>query len=320
MSPAASPAKSRPRRRARHEGARTGATARETLPKARIVDWSALETRLIWIGDGGIGCRKKIGACDDRHIRAWLIFLGNADSGGVADPARVPPAQWVIATPGFGQNALSRDAESLLVSFDAAWPNGESLFHEPDGRSFSAEPHPQMEAAAVALLCYVRKHLPDAGTILPNSVADIHIYTGLKHRLDAWLEAFVAAMTAEGAAPTRLGIADPRVQRALRLLDSWPLELPLDRKRVAREAGITVPHLERLFSAQLHVTPSRYFDRRRIDRACRGLCESENTIKAVASGLGFHSEAHFSHWFKQHLNACPRSFRQANAGQASGGS
>lgn len=279
------------------------------------MDWAALATRLIRIGDGSIGRRQKSGACDVQHIRARLICRGDADIKGTVDPTHIPSAQWVIATPGREQDAFSADAESLLVSFDAAWPNGESLFHEPAIRSFSAEPHPQMEAAAVALLCYVRKHLPDTGTTLPNSIANLHVYMGLRHKLDAWLEAFAAAMTAEGAHPTRLGIADRRLRRALRLLDSWPLELPLDRKRVAREAGITVPHLERLFSAQLHVTPSRYFHRRRIDRACRSLCEPENTIKAIASGLGFHSEAHFSHWFKQHQHACPRSFRQAHAGK-----
>ena len=275
--------------------------------KARIVDWSALETRLIRIGDGSI-------ECGEQHIRARLICQGNEDFEALPDPTHIPAAQWVIATPGRAECASASNAKSLLLSFDAAWPNGESLFHETENRSFSAEPYPQMEAAAIALLCFVRNHLPDSQATLPHSIADFHTYTGLKHRLDAWLEAFVSAMTAEGAVPARLGIADQRVQRAVRLLDSWPLEVPLDRGHLAREAGIAIAHLERLFIAQLYVTPSRYFDRRRIDRACRSLCEADVTIKAVASGLGFHSEAHFSHWFKQHQHVCPRSFRQAHLG------
>jgi transcriptional regulator GlxA family with amidase domain len=171
-----------------------------------------------------------------------------------------------------------------------------------------------MEAAALALLCFVRKYLPDTGMTLPNSLADIHVYTGLKHRLDDWLEAFFTAMTAEAAVPTRIGISDKRIQHTLRLLDSWPLEVPLDRERVAHEAGITVPHLTRLFSAYLQHTPSRYFDSRRIAHARRSLSDSEITIKVIASELGFHSEAHFSHWFKQHAGTCPRSFRQTHVG------
>ena len=280
------------------------------------MDWSALETRLIRIGDGDVGRLQGTGACDRHHIRAWLICREDADVHGTVDPTRIPAAQWAIATPGCDESALSREAKTLLLTFDAAWPNGESLFHETTGRSFSAEPYPPMEAAAAALLCFVRKHLPDTGTTLPNSVADIHVYVGLRHRLDAWLEAFVAAMTAEGAVPTRLGIADARIRRAVRLLDSWPLEMPLDRERIAREAGITVSHLARLFNSQLQRTPSRYFDSRRIAHARRSLCESDITIKAIASGLGFHSEAHFSHWFKQHENSCPRSFRQAHLGRS----
>ena len=277
------------------------------------MDWSALETRLIRIGDGSI-------ECEGQHTRARLICQGNGDLEAPAGPTCIPAAQWVIATTGRKDGASSGNTTSLLVSFDAAWPNGESLFKETANRSFSAEPYPQMEAAAVALLCYVRKYLPDTETTLPHSITDFHTYTGLKNRLDAWLEAFVSAMTAEGAVPSRLGITDQRVQRAVRLIDSWSLELPLDRERLAREAGLTVTHLERLFMAQLHVTPSRYFDRRRIDRACLSLCGSEMSIKAIAFGMGFHSEAHFSHWFKQHQQTCPRSFRQAHLGTAWEGS
>ena len=292
----------------------------EVAAKSRIMDWSALETKLIRIGNSSTGCQQEFGDCKEQHIRAWLICEGNLESQFVGDTARHPAARWLIATPGCEESALTRNAESLLVTFDATWPSGESLFRETASRSFSAESYPEMEAAALALLCFVRNNLPDGGSTPPNSVADIHVYVGLRRRVDAWLEAFVAAMTAEGAVPTRLGIADQRIQRALRLLDSWSLEVPLDRERVAREAGITVPHLTRIFNAQLRHTPSRYFDSRRIAHARRSLSELGITIKAIASELGFHSEAHFSHWFKQHEGACPRSFRQAHLGTAWAGS
>ncbi len=279
------------------------------------MDWSALETRLIRIGEASTGRDQVSGLCDVQHFRAWLVC--REDEALDHDLDRLVAADWVIATPGRADGALAPGAGSLLLTFDATWPNGESLFDEAVIRSFSAEPHPQMEAAALALLCFVRKYLPDSGKTVPNSLADIHIYTGLKQRFDAWLAAFLTSMMDEGAEPTRLGISDQRIQRALRLLDSWPLEVPLDRQRVANEAGITVPHLARLFNTQLQRTPSRYFDSRRIAHARRSLCETEITIKAIASALGFHSEAHFSHWFKQHQGSCPRSFRQTHVRQDS---
>ena len=286
-----------------------GSKRDKTFPSARILDWSALETRLIRIGDGGT---ENGDACEGQHIRAWLICRNPGACKGNLDPARISAAEWVIATPACEESTLSSDAKYPLLTFDAVWPDGESLFDETASRSFFAEPYPQMEATALGLLCFVRKNLPDAGKTLPDSVADLHVYTGLKQRLDAWLDAFVEAMTAEGALPTRLGIGDQRIQLALHLLDSWPLEVPLDRERVAHEAGVTVPHLARLFNAQFQRTPSRYFDSRRILHARRSLCRPEVTIKAIASELGFHSEAHFSHWFKQHEGACPRSYRQAH--------
>lgn len=275
------------------------------------MDWTALETRLIQIGENGLAGHPDSSAGDTGHTRAWLICDGEADLPGITDLA----AHWVIATPGCEPGESALDAKSLMLVFDASWPGGESLFHETTARSFSAEPYPQMEAAALTLLCFARNHLPDTGSTLPNSIADLHVYVGLKHRLDDWLEAFVGAMTAEGAVTTRLGVSDQRIQRAMRLLDAWPLEEPLDRARVAREASVTVAHLDRLFNTLLQRTPSRYFDNRRIAYARRSLSESDTTIKAIASELGFHSEAHFSHWFKQHQNTCPRSFRQAHVGQ-----
>ena len=287
----------------------------EILPKARIMDWTAFETRLVQIGDSKITDYPGAEEGKAQHIRAWLVCPGKANFDRIAVPPEDLAAQWVIATPGGGEAAGTHDAESLLLSFDAMWPNGESLFQETACRSFSAGPYPHLEATAVTLLCFVRNHLPETRNNLPNSVADLHVYIGLKHRLDNWIEAFVDAMIAEGAIPTRLGISDQRIQRALHRLDSWPLDLPLNRQLVAREAGVTVPQLDRLFNAQLHLTPSRYFDGRRIANAKRSLCAAEITIKAIASRLGFHSEAHFSHWFKQHEQACPRSFRQAHVGR-----
>lgn len=310
MSPIPPPTAPRARRCDHRKVFCTDAGTSGTFPKARIMDWSALEATLIRISDGSIGWQRRFGACDPHHTRAWLIRQGSMEAGHENAPATIPAGQWVIATPGCDGMAFSRNAKTLLLSFDTVWPTGESFFDESMTRSFGGAQYPRMEETALALLSYVNEYIPGTTTSLRHSIADLNVFMGLKRGMDSWLEAFVSAMTAEGAVPTRLGIADQRIQRAVRLLDSWPLEEPLNRERIAREAGITVAHLERLFMAQLHVTPSRYFDRRRIDRACRSLCESEIAIKAIAFGMGFHSEAHFSHWFKQHQQACPRRFRQ----------
>jgi AraC-like DNA-binding protein len=176
-----------------------------------------------------------------------------------------------------------------------------------------------MEPAALRLLEYVRTHFPANAAEVPEAVANLHVFMGLKEKLDRWIEAFAIAMASNGAEPTGFLAGDPRLDRTVHLLDAWPLAVPLDRERLAREVGVALPHLEKLFCAHLHLTPSRYFDGRRIRYACRRLCETQFTIKEVAFDLGFQSQAHFSHWFHHHEHLSPRSFRQAHAGEGSSG-
>jgi AraC-like DNA-binding protein len=284
------------------------------IPTAPILHWSALEIRLHRIADACTRGRETCENCGGRHTRAWLIGCGSVEVASAAPPVCVNAGHWLVATPGCGVDGFSRDARALLVCFDAEWPGGKNLFQEAASRSFPAARYPQLEAAALRLLEYVRKHLPEKTADVADAVTDLHVFMGLKEKLDRWVEAFAFAMASDGAEPAGFGANDPRLERAVHLLDAWPLEMTLDREHLAHEAGVALAHLEKLFHAQLHLTPSRYLDGRRIRHAFQRLCETQLTIKEVACGLGFQSQAHFSHWFHQHEHISPRGFRQAHAG------
>lgn len=262
-----------------------------------------------------MGGQRSCGVDGGQHIRAWLIRRGGVDIESGKGLTHIAAGHWVIAMPGHAEEAFSPGAKALLVCFECVWPTGEGFFRETVSRSFPGPRYPQMEGTALALLAYVKENIPGTGTALPDAVTDLPVFLGLRRRMDAWLEAFVSALTAEGAVPSRLGIADQRIERALRLLDAWRLDLPLDRQRVAHEARVSAAHLDRLFTAHVHLTPSRYFDCRRLEHARRRLCQTEVRIKELSAELGFHSEAHFSHWFKNHEHACPRLFRQDHVGR-----
>jgi AraC-like DNA-binding protein len=78
---------------------------------------------------------------------------------------------------------------------------------------------------------------------------------------------------------------------------------------IAREVGLSVRQLCRLFQEQVGTSPARYFDRKRLLRAFQLLIDVSMPIKEVSYQLGFSSPAYFSHWFKSQTGTSPRTFR-----------
>jgi len=92
------------------------------------------------------------------------------------------------------------------------------------------------------------------------------------------------------------------------------IENPLPIPEVARAAGITERHLERLCLRYLRSTPGKVYLAMRIDRGWELLLHSDQSILDIAVATGFGSSSHFSDWFKRRHGARPSDFR----GQALG--
>jgi AraC-like DNA-binding protein len=86
-----------------------------------------------------------------------------------------------------------------------------------------------------------------------------------------------------------------------------------DRITLAEAARIlhaSPAHLERCFSRTFGIAPHRYLLARRIDAARRRLLQGE-PVAGVATGVGFHDQAHLTRHFRRHVGTTPASYASA---------
>ena len=88
------------------------------------------------------------------------------------------------------------------------------------------------------------------------------------------------------------------------------IDEPLSMQEIARYAGLSRRHIERLFTRHMDTTPSRYYLELRITRARQLLQQSNKSIADIAVACGFVSTTHFSHCFKDYFGCSPTQARQ----------
>jgi AraC-like DNA-binding protein len=74
-----------------------------------------------------------------------------------------------------------------------------------------------------------------------------------------------------------------------------------------RTLHVSPAHLVRCFSQSFGIAPHRYVLGRRIDAARRRLLDGE-PIALVATGVGFHDQAHLTRHFRRHVGTTPARF------------
>lgn len=84
---------------------------------------------------------------------------------------------------------------------------------------------------------------------------------------------------------------------------------PTTLEDLARIAGFSAQHLNRIFNKALGVTPLRYLNRLRMDVAGRMLKETGMSVKAVGERLTFDDPYYFSRMFRQHHGVSPAQYR-----------
>ena len=94
------------------------------------------------------------------------------------------------------------------------------------------------------------------------------------------------------------------------------IDEPLHRERLASEAGFSVPHFHRVFSACMGESIASYVRWVRLERAGRKLRMGAVDITEVALAAGYQTHAAFAKAFKQQYGYSPSEFRQLNCRKA----
>lgn len=87
------------------------------------------------------------------------------------------------------------------------------------------------------------------------------------------------------------------------------IEQPIRLPRLAKQAGLSVRHMERLFRDHTGVTPGRYYLDVRLDRARGLITQTDMQVLEVAVACGFKSPEHLTRVYKRRFNVTPRDDR-----------
>lgn len=102
----------------------------------------------------------------------------------------------------------------------------------------------------------------------------------------------------------RYGLHNRKTIQVVKLMQEH-IEDPLSPDDLASMISVTRRQLERLFSAHLHDTPSRFYVGVRLDRARELLQQSDMGILAVGVACGFGSSSHFSRAYRARFGQSP---------------
>ncbi|WP_337271021.1 GlxA family transcriptional regulator [Oryzifoliimicrobium ureilyticus] len=131
-------------------------------------------------------------------------------------------------------------------------------------------------------------------------------------RVSDW---YLHTAVAEPGAPQRGSLAErygthhPALLTVLEKMEAT-IENPLDRRIMAKLAGTSPRHLDRLFANELGSSFLETYRAIRLDHARRLLEQSPLSIAEVAFATGFSSAGHFSGSFKAYFGSTPHAVRQ----------
>lgn len=279
-------------------------------PIQRFRDWSSVRYGLMWSYDGPVLPVGRSGEWSHPDPSCWLIRKGwvEVSAGGARVTAR--EGEWIfVATPKRLQS-FSDDAEILSVHFHFTWPGGEAVVEQPRSVVLKASEHPRLERTAQPLARLVKRHFPHATAFLPEEPCTFSTYLHVQNLLPNWLSAYLDTQFALGVHPRRLGVLDDRVLLAITELDRRSLSEKFSELSLIHSVGIGRSQLNALFFKAMKMTPRQYHERRRLEAAQRLLSNTAMSVKEIAFDLGFGSESHFSHWFREKEKTSPSRYRQ----------
>lgn len=87
---------------------------------------------------------------------------------------------------------------------------------------------------------------------------------------------------------------------------------------LARLAGLSITHFNRRFSEMFRMSPHRFLQALRIQRAQHLLATTTLAISEIAVQTGFYDQSHFTRSFRQVTGLTPRAYRQDWGGEVEG--
>jgi len=102
----------------------------------------------------------------------------------------------------------------------------------------------------------------------------------------------------------------PQIRTALEVIEQLILNSEaLSVKDLASRVALSTNHFAAVFKEVIGWTPTEYYQRRRVQHACRLLLDLKKSITDVAYELNYSDSSHFCHFFKRYRNMSPTEYR-----------
>ncbi len=99
------------------------------------------------------------------------------------------------------------------------------------------------------------------------------------------------------------------IEKILRYMEDH-LDQELTLEKIAKEFHYSKFYLTRRFKENTGVTPYKYMQGRRLDRAARKLAETSRPIVEIALEAGYHSQQAFTQAFRDTYGQTPQEYRR----------
>jgi AraC family transcriptional regulator len=106
------------------------------------------------------------------------------------------------------------------------------------------------------------------------------------------------------------GLAPHRLKRVLAHIELRLAE-PIPVRELAEEVHMSPFHFTRMFKLATGHSPHKYITLQRVERAKELLATSDMPIAAIATAVGYQTQAHFTGVFSRHAGTTPKVFRVA---------
>lgn len=277
----------------------------------RLSDWSLLRTELHWAYEGPPG--RPRGRCTMSSLRAWFLDDGSLDCTMGGRRTSVAAGSWIFLPSGVIDQAFSGDARIISLDFDATWPDRVPLFSHDSPLVLQGERATSLVDVSRRLV-QLADGLPKVPggdpTHLQQRPCDATTYYELASTFRLWMSHYTQIVAGLGASQTSYLEMRDDLARAVRMLDRWPCDRPLQLEDVAAGAGMTQARLRVLFKGRFDHSPREHVERRREQLARRLLQNAGVQIKQVGYAVGFNDPAHFTRWFRRRTGQAPSSVHE----------
>lgn len=108
-----------------------------------------------------------------------------------------------------------------------------------------------------------------------------------------------------------------RLLPALELIRNQMRE-PLSVPDLSRKCNLSTAQFRRIFTRTMDVSPIQYIRRIRMEKACRLLRETQDTVEAISAKVGYMEVASFANSFRQLMGLSPGRYRHSKMASKSG--